>query len=176
MSGTGDGDEVTGGRLMSDRSDASDAADSSRSIHASSDRRVARGDHTHAILTEATIELIVEGQPRPTARPGRRPGQVTSVRTVFNHLHGSTPCSDWPPPPWSLRHRRLVDHRPAGGPCHGAHRGDLPPASPVSSKPSLRCIRVAHVESRGHSPGLDPRPGRPRPSLLHDQLKRHLRP
>jgi TetR/AcrR family transcriptional regulator, regulator of autoinduction and epiphytic fitness len=137
--------------LMSDRSDASDAADSSRSIGASSDRRLARGNHTHAILTEAMIELIIEGNPRPTA------GQVadragTSVRTVFNHFHIDA----------------LFGH--AAGALIARHLAlvtMVPPRGPVKARIQATChqrrqffeavaplIRVAHIRV-GSSPGLN---------------------
>ena len=129
----------------------SDAFDSSRSISAPSDRRVARGVHTHAILTEAMIELIIEGNPWPTARQVADRAD-TSVRTVFNHFHidvlfghaAATLIS---------RHRALVAIVPAKGPvdariqatCH-QRRQFFEAIAPL--------IRVAHIRV-GSSPGLN---------------------
>ena len=136
---------------MSGRSDAPDAADSSRSISASSDRRIARGDHTHAILTEAMIELIVEGNPWPTAgRVAERAN--TSVRTVYNHFHVDALLGHAAAVIIS-RHRALVPIVPPRGPvkariqttCH-QRRQFFEAIAPL--------IRVAHIRV-GSSPGLD---------------------
>jgi AcrR family transcriptional regulator len=136
---------------MSGRSDASDAADSSRSISASSDRRVARGDHTRAILIEAMIELIVEGNPRPTAQQVADRAD-TSIRTVFNHFHIDVlfGCAAGD---LISRHRALV--------------AIVPPKGAVKARIQATCrqrrqffeaiaplIRVAHSRV-GSSPGLN---------------------
>lgn len=105
---------------MPGRSDPPGAADSSPSINASTDRRVARGDHTRTILCEAMIELIMEENSRPTvSQVADRAG--TSVRTVFNHfqidaLFGLAAAL------LVSRHRQLVAMVPPKGPVEARIR------------------------------------------------------
>jgi AcrR family transcriptional regulator len=102
-------------------SGGADAGTSGRSTNAPSDRRLARGHLTRMLLVQAMIELIQEGNLRPTCRQlADRAG--TSIRTLFNHFHIDALLGDAAAETFS-RHRVLV----------------VPPHGPIDSRIRATC-------------------------------------